>query len=413
MLVTVFIVAFLFSALIGVQLVNLVRANFFPPQPNLPSMYIKSDGSVDPPAPIQRVGAVYTFTGNIANYTIEIQRDNIVIDGAGYTLQGNGSGTGIELTNRNNITIKNLAIKQFRTGINFNNSSTIIISGNSITSTTVAIAIGFSSCNNRIERNHIVFNFNAILLYDSCQYNNIIGNNITENGDSGIWCEGTKSNSNYTSIIGNNIKGNGRFGILIRASSSNKIIGNNISNHTDTGIMLSGSTSQEYQIIGNNITNNKNGIYISGGSENNKIIENNIAHNEVGIETYKSSNIFCQNNFVNNTDHAISTQSANVWNDGEEGNYWSDYTGTDNNGDGVGDTAYVIDANNQDAHPLMKPIEISEPEIPNTIPEFPTWTPMLLALAVFTVAVTIYKRRLRKLRNKKRMSCKHELLERK
>jgi len=28
-----------------------------------------------------------------------------------------------------------------------------------------------------------------------------------------------------------------------------------------------------------------------------------------------------------------------------------------------------------------------------------------------TVAVTIYKRRLRKLRNKKHMSCKHELLE--
>jgi hypothetical protein len=47
------------------------------------------------------------------------------------------------------------------------------------------------------------------------------------------------------------------------------------------------------------------------------------------------------------------------------------------------------------------------------IPEFPICTPMLLALAVFTVVVTIYKRSLRKLRNKKRMSCKHELLERK
>jgi len=48
-----------------------------------------------------------------------------------------------------------------------------------------------------------------------------------------------------------------------------------------------------------------------------------------------------------------------------------------------------------------------------SIPEFALWTPTLVALAVLTVAVTIYKRRLRKIRNKKRMSCKHELLERK
>ena len=48
-----------------------------------------------------------------------------------------------------------------------------------------------------------------------------------------------------------------------------------------------------------------------------------------------------------------------------------------------------------------------------SIPEFALWTPTLLALAVLTVAVTIYKQRLRKIRNKKRMSCKHELLEKK
>jgi hypothetical protein len=46
-----------------------------------------------------------------------------------------------------------------------------------------------------------------------------------------------------------------------------------------------------------------------------------------------------------------------MWDNGfpSGGNYWSDYTGTYTNGDGIGDTPYVIDANNQDRYPLMNP----------------------------------------------------------
>jgi parallel beta-helix repeat protein len=59
-------------------------------------------------------------------------------------------------------------------------------------------------------------------------------------------------------------------------------------------------------------------------------------------------------------------RSKNVWDDGypSGGNYWSDYNGTDlfnglnqneTGSDGIGDTAYVIDADNTDNYPLMKP----------------------------------------------------------
>jgi hypothetical protein len=43
----------------------------------------------------------------------------------------------------------------------------------------------------------------------------------------------------------------------------------------------------------------------------------------------------------------------NTWNNSLEGNYWSNYKGKDENQDGIGDTPYLIDVNNQDNYPLM------------------------------------------------------------
>jgi len=58
---------------------------------------------------------------------------------------------------------------------------------------------------------------------------------------------------------------------------------------------------------------------------------------------------------VDNTNQVYMEGSANIWDDGypSGGNYWSDYSGVDVNGDGIGDTPYIIDADNQDRYPLM------------------------------------------------------------
>ena len=381
-LATVFILVLLFSALVGVLFVRLAAANFLPPQPHLPSIHIRSDGSVDPStAPIQRVGEVYTFTGNIANYTIEVQRNNIVVDGAGYTLQGNASGTGIYLSG-NSVTIKNLEIKKFSAGINLISSSYSTITGNNITSN--GVGAGFvSSSNNRIEGNKITGNGQAIILFNSSNYNSIVGNSITNNGDS-IWSEGSPSPSNYNSIVGNNIT-NTRFGILIRGSSNCLIDGNNITN-TENGIDLSGSSYST--ITGNKIANNDRGISLMGGVKHNIIVRNNIVNNGNGIYfSLSSNNTIYHNNFIDNTIQVYDVNMefpealppVNMWDDGytSGGNYWSDYNSTDNNGDGKGDVPYIINANNKDRYPLMKPIvstDIVIPEIP--VEENPTTPPI-------------------------------------
>jgi hypothetical protein len=88
------------------------------------TIYIKADGSIDPPiANITTIDNItYTFIGNI-NESIVVERDSIVVDGAGYTVQGTGSGTGINLTNRSNVTITNMKIMAFTHGIRLDQSS--------------------------------------------------------------------------------------------------------------------------------------------------------------------------------------------------------------------------------------------------------------------------------------------------
>jgi hypothetical protein len=46
-----------------------------------------------------------------------ILKDDIVLDGAGYTIQSSGSNCGIDVSGRRNVTIRNLCIKKFGVGI--------------------------------------------------------------------------------------------------------------------------------------------------------------------------------------------------------------------------------------------------------------------------------------------------------
>ena len=49
-----------------------------------------------------------------------------------------------------------------------------------------------------------------------------------------------------------------------------------------------------------------------------------------------------------------------VWDNGSQGNYWSNYNGTDVNGDGIGDTPFLIDSRNSDNYTMMMPYDITQ-----------------------------------------------------
>jgi len=289
-------------------------------------IHIRPDGSVDPPTTniTSRDNVTYTFTNNIYD-SIVVERDNVIVDGNGYALQGSGSGDGFSLSHTNNVTIKNTNIEGFYMGIYLNSAWHNVISRNNITNNVHSGIYLHSSSDNTIYRNNLTNNFYALWFYSSSQ-NTVSVNRIVNNKD-GVFLDSSFNNT----ISENNISDNQRRGVILLSCFNNTVSGNRIINNTNFGVRL----------------------YQSG---NNTISTNNLTHNIYGAWFFLSANNrFYHNNFMDNTQQVYIewTGDDNFWDNGVEGNYWSNYTGVDQNHDGISDTAHVIYANNADNYPLM------------------------------------------------------------
>jgi parallel beta-helix repeat protein len=196
--------------------------------------------------------------------------------------------------------------------------------------------------------------------------------NITLGKADGIFLRDVKNVTIKNLVINNH---NTYTGISISRSSNITISGNVIVG-TDVTFPDMQATAAIYlwetnfsTITNNHIENNIYGICVGEYSEHNHIFENNITgSSRQGLRFYVSSdNCIYHNNFSNNTVDVYDcgpdfgeAVSVNVWNNGKEGNFWSNYNGTDQDGDGIGDAPYDIDANNTDYYPLTAPYGINK-----------------------------------------------------
>jgi len=313
-------------------------------------VYIQSDGSVssstNSTVPLEQSGNVYTFTGDISVYSFVVQRSDIIIDGAGFSLQGEGE-VAIDITSVGGITIQNLAILGiFNYGIYISQSSFNTIVDNTISGNGIGIRI-YNSTQNTLTGNLIQNNNMGLELWLTSE--NLLQNNVLDNFRN-LSIYGTKLSHYVQDIDDSNIIGEGQkiyylvgeenvvinaenVGFLALVSCSNITVQELEISNNEQGIILADTTgssvtqntitdcsygiqlfSSSFNAISyNTLTNNNRGIHLKTSTFN-TISANQITENIGGMFFFDSTqNIVSGNTLQDNTDYGLglSTSSLN------------------------------------------------------------------------------------------------------
>jgi parallel beta-helix repeat protein len=299
---------------------------------------------------------------------VKVTASSVVI--TNFTIQNSGSGwpnSGVLIDSVSACSISNNTITNNWYGIWLKDSSNNVLSSNNIANNQYGVWME-SSSNNTLSSNSIAMNQYNLGVWGLTLSHFIQNTDITNYVNSKpiyYWINQhngqVPQDAGYVALVNSTemtvenltITNNGQ-GILLAYTQSSSIANNNITNNW-VGIELYNSSNNT--LSNNNITNNQYGTWLFY-STNNTLRDNNVTNNlQRGIELFYSSNNTIYHNNFNNTQQTTNLESTNLWDNGypSGGNFWSDYTGTDSNGDGIGDTPYIIDENNRDRYPLMNP----------------------------------------------------------
>jgi nitrous oxidase accessory protein NosD len=165
------------------------------------------------------------------------------------------------------------------------------------------------------------------------------------------------------------------FSIGLYVRTTHNVIVDNAFSDNIVGVLFSGSANN---ITKNYIADNRQGLFF--GFEQ-------IDHNAGNIP---SDITISDNGFVKNEVQLSGcvckiynfSESKHTWDNGKIGNYWSNYNGTDQDHDGIGDTPYVIDVLNMDNYPLIH----SPASLPTVAQGVPTWM-IIVYVAVPVVSI--------------------------
>lgn len=197
-------------------------------------------------------------------------------------------------------------------------------------------------------------NDDVIRIIDT-EFCNITGFTIQNSSSTGSGVELNSANNN----ISNNIIQNNNKGIYCISKTHNSFYNNTFLLNDQYGIYILNSNDNLVKL--NTFTQNHYGMRIKGSRDNN-VIHNVFLNNDYGLYFCcgATSNTIFYNTFINNSNwNANDGVGGNTWHNEKnfKGNYWDDYTGLDEDNNGIGDTSYIITSyqSRKDNYPLMEP----------------------------------------------------------
>jgi nitrous oxidase accessory protein len=304
---------------------------------------------------------------------IEINANNAII--SGFTITSTGGNLVIKGNNAwlaNNVLAVNVAIS--------GNYETVINNTLNLPSWPI-LGINLAGSYSKICQN----TGNGLIGIGDGSYNNVFNNQVT--GEVGGF--GT---SRTNLFWGNRVTN----GIGMSAQTNDLVVNNSVTGCSHGISILNG---YDNQVFGNSVNNNHGAGLAKIEGVNNLFYGNYVANNDYGVQIgangsyyYNGATIiignttFYNNNFVSNgvQVQVLVASPTDYWNYGQQGNYWSDYTGIDSNGDGIGDFTYYVGGNETNHHPqfseqdycpLINPFNISAATF-----QLPSWANVLVPL---------------------------------
>ncbi len=302
---------------------------------------------IDKPVTLVGVGQP-TIDGDASGDIIEITAPGVIV--RGFTIRN----TGIDLDKENAairvlgpcVVIEDNTLEDILFGIDVREASDCVVRRNHIGGKTLDIARRgdglrlWRSNNALVEDNDIHDGRDSIVWYSS---NVTVRNNHAHDCRYGLHL----MFADNVTIDGNVLTGNS-VGVYLMYSTGVEIRHNRlIRNRGPSGYGIGLKETDQFSVHDNLFTQNRVGVYIDGSpfsyKQPGEFTRNTIAYNDIGFTFLPSAkgNELTENNFIDNIEQvAVAGRGqldANRFWKGDRGNFWSDYTGYDLNGDGVGD----------------------------------------------------------------------------
>jgi len=169
----------------------------------------------------------YVLAGDVTNSTdgvcLDIQSDNVTVDGNGSVVEGNGTGIGVGVDgNVSNVTVSNLTTGNWSTGVQSANATDVTATnvtasnnGNGIVSTNASRALLTDNTVSANDVDGVVVNESETVL--------LARNNVTDNGDDGLDID----ESDGIVAAANTLSGNGDLPIEVSNSTNIRIQSSN------------------------------------------------------------------------------------------------------------------------------------------------------------------------------------------